>query len=65
MMTPTVLIGDTPRDVRAPHDTGARCIAVTSGIHSVAELRAAGADFVVPDLTDTEGLLGRLRAAAA
>jgi phosphoglycolate phosphatase len=65
MMTPAVLIGDTPRDVRAAHDAEARCIAVASGIHSVAELRAAGADFVVPDLTDTEGLLAHLRAAAA
>lgn len=65
MTTPTVLIGDTPRDVRAAHDTGARCIAVASGIHSVAELRAVGADFVVPDLTDTKGLLAHLRAAAA
>lgn len=65
MMTPTVLIGDTPRDVRAAHDAEARCIAVASGIHSVAELRAAGADFPVPDLTDTEGLLAHLRAAAA
>ncbi|MEV0469642.1 HAD hydrolase-like protein, partial [Streptomyces prunicolor] len=65
MTTPTVLIGDTPRDVRAAHDTGAHCIGVASGIHSVAELRAAGADFVVPDLTDTDGLLAHLRAAAA
>lgn len=65
MMTTSVLIGDTPRDVRAAHDAGARCIAVASGIHSVAELRAVGADFVVPDLTDTEGLLAHLRAAAA
>lgn len=65
MMTPTVLIGDTPRDVRAAHDAEARCIAVASGIHSVAELCASGADFVVPDLTDTDGLLAHLRAAAA
>ncbi|MGI5457673.1 HAD family hydrolase [Streptomyces sp. CA-249302] len=62
---PTVLIGDTPRDVQAAHDAGARCVAVASGIHSMAELSAAGADFVVPDLTDTEGLLAHLRAAAA
>jgi phosphoglycolate phosphatase-like HAD superfamily hydrolase len=65
MMVSTVLIGDTPRDVQAAHDGGAQCVAVASGIHSVAELRAAGADFVVPDLTDTEGLLAHLRAAAA
>ncbi|MFD3580991.1 HAD family hydrolase [Streptomyces sp. NPDC058683] len=65
MTTPTVLIGDTPRDIQAAYDSEARCIAVASGIHSVAELRAAGADFVIPDLTDTENLLAHLRAAAA
>ncbi|MCZ4508762.1 HAD hydrolase-like protein [Streptomyces sp. ActVer] len=65
MTTPTVLIGDTPRDVQAAHDAGAHCVAVASGIHSVAELRAADADFVFPDLTDTEGLLAHLRAAMA
>ncbi|MEU5635895.1 HAD family hydrolase [Streptomyces rishiriensis] len=61
LVAPTVLIGDTPRDVRAAHDAKAHCVAVASGIHSVAELRAAGADVVVPDLTDTEGLLSLLR----
>lgn len=61
LVTPAVLIGDTPRDVRAAHDAKAHCIAVASGIHSVAELRTAGADAVVPDLTDTEGLLTLLR----
>ncbi|MCC9710673.1 MULTISPECIES: HAD family hydrolase [Streptomyces] len=65
MTTPTVLIGDTPRDVQAAHDAGAHCVAVASGIHAVVELRAAGADFVVPDLTDTQGLLAHLRAAMA
>jgi phosphoglycolate phosphatase-like HAD superfamily hydrolase len=61
LVTPTVLIGDTPRDVRAAHDAEAQCIAVASGIHSARELRAAGADVVIPDLTDTEGLLTHLR----
>lgn len=61
LVTPTVLIGDTPRDVRAAHDAGAHCIAVASGIHSATQLRAAGTDVVVPDLTDAEGLLTHLR----
>ncbi|WP_330347662.1 HAD family hydrolase [Streptomyces sp. NBC_00582] len=61
LVAPTVLIGDTPRDVRAAHDARARCIAVASGIHSVAELHAAGADVVLADLTDTEDLLTCLR----
>lgn len=65
LVAPPVLIGDTPRDVRAAHDAEAHCVAVASGINSVAELRAAGADVVVPDLTDTEGLLTHLRATRA
>jgi phosphoglycolate phosphatase len=58
--TATVLIGDTPRDVQAAHESQARCIAVASGIHSQDELRAAGADLVVADLTDTNALLAYL-----
>lgn len=57
---PTVLIGDTPRDVHAAHEAHAHCVAVASGIHSTDQLRAAGADVVLPDLTDTEGLVAHL-----
>lgn len=63
--TPTVLIGDTPRDVQAAHEGRACCVAVASGIHSADELRAAGADLVLPDLIDTDGLLEHLRTIAA
>ena len=63
--TPTVLIGDTPRDVQAAHASRAHCVAVASGIHSADDLRLAGADVVLPDLTDTDGLLEHLRALAA
>lgn len=51
-----VLIGDTPADVRAGLDTGVPVIAVASGRSTTAELRDAGADTVIPDLTDTERL---------
>jgi phosphoglycolate phosphatase len=49
----TVLIGDTPRDVRAGRDGGAYVVAVASGSDSADVLRAAGADIVLPDLRDT------------
>lgn len=50
----TVLIGDSPLDAAAARAAGARCVAVASGWATMAELEAAGADTVVPDLTDTE-----------
>jgi phosphoglycolate phosphatase len=53
----TVVIGDTPRDVEAARIGGARVLAVASGLHSVNELRAAGAGCVVPSLSDTAAAL--------
>ena len=49
----TVLIGDTPLDVAAALDTGARAVGVATGSFAAAELAAAGAHAVLPDLTDT------------
>lgn len=48
----TVLIGDTPRDVDAALRGGADVIAVASGVHTSAELRAAGATVVLSSLAD-------------
>lgn len=45
-----LVIGDTPRDVRAAHAIGARCLAVATGDHTPAELLESGADHVVPEL---------------
>lgn len=53
----TVYIADSPRDVDAARIGGASCIAVASGRASAAELRGAGADAVLPDLTDTAYLI--------
>ncbi|PJE96984.1 phosphoglycolate phosphatase [Streptomyces carminius] len=52
-----VLIGDTPADVEASHDSGVRIIAVASGHSNEADLQAAGADVVLPDLQNTDLLL--------
>jgi phosphoglycolate phosphatase len=61
----TVVVGDTPLDIAAALAAGARAVGVATGPFSVAALRAAGADVVLPDLSDTrlvvEALLWRLR----
>ena len=56
----TVLIGDTPNDVAAGRDGGARVIAIASGSNNSAELTEAGADEVFEDLTRTDELLSAI-----
>jgi phosphoglycolate phosphatase-like HAD superfamily hydrolase len=51
--TATVLVGDTPKDIEAAAHSGARAIAVASGSFTMQQLRDAGAEVVLPDLTDT------------
>ncbi|WP_043732486.1 haloacid dehalogenase-like hydrolase [Nocardia asiatica] len=50
----TVLIGDTPHDVKAATESGAMAIGVATGASTLDELRAAGADIVIPDLSDSQ-----------
>ncbi|PGH48139.1 HAD family hydrolase [Streptomyces sp. Ru87] len=52
-----VIVGDTPADVRAGIDTGVRVLAVATGRSSEDDLRTAGADDVLPDLTDTRNVV--------
>jgi phosphoglycolate phosphatase-like HAD superfamily hydrolase len=56
----TVLVGDTPLDVTAGRDGGARVVAVATGPYGVDELEATGADAVLPDLRDTERVLAAI-----
>jgi phosphoglycolate phosphatase len=56
----TVLVGDTPHDVAAAASAGARAVGVATGRFSAAELAAAGADSVLPDLTDTQLVVAAL-----
>ena len=61
----TVYVADSPRDVEAARAGGARSLAVASGRASSAELRDAGADAVLPDLTDPAALTAFITAAPA
>jgi phosphoglycolate phosphatase len=53
----TVLIGDSPSDVQAGLDSGARVIAVPTGRNTTAELRAAGASLILPSLEDSAAVV--------
>ena len=53
----TVYIADSTRDVEAARIGGARAIGVASGRSSTGELRDAGADVMLDDLTDTEAVV--------
>ncbi len=56
----TVYIADTVRDVEAASIGGARSIAVATGRATASELRDAGADLVLADLSDTEQVIAAI-----
>jgi phosphoglycolate phosphatase len=56
-----VIVGDTPLDVACGRANGGRALAVATGSFDAAELRAAGADYVVDDLSDTRAIVEWLR----
>jgi phosphoglycolate phosphatase-like HAD superfamily hydrolase len=51
-----LVVGDTPRDVRAAHAIGADCLAVTTGRFDAASLSAEGAELVARALDAPEAL---------
>ncbi|MGW3692439.1 HAD family hydrolase [Streptomyces sp. NPDC005149] len=53
----TVIVGDSLEDVRTGLEGGARVVAVASGTTTDQQLRDAGAQHVLPDLTHTASLL--------
>jgi phosphoglycolate phosphatase len=57
-----VYVADSPRDVEAARTGGATSVAVASGRSSSWELRDAGADLVLADLTDIAPLLALIQA---
>jgi phosphoglycolate phosphatase-like HAD superfamily hydrolase len=59
-----VVIGDTPRDVQCGRVHGAQTLAVATGRYSMEELRVTGADWVLPDLSETETVLRLLTSEA-
>lgn len=52
-----VIFGDTPADVTCGQHLGVAAIGVTTGSYPVEVLSAAGADYVFPDLTDTDAVM--------
>jgi phosphoglycolate phosphatase-like HAD superfamily hydrolase len=46
------VIGDTPADVASGQSMGTRTLAVATGVHDVATLRACGADVVLENFAD-------------
>jgi phosphoglycolate phosphatase len=52
-----IVIGDTPLDVECAKAGGVRALGVATGSHSVEELRDAGADHALEDLSDTAGVI--------
>jgi phosphoglycolate phosphatase-like HAD superfamily hydrolase len=55
-----VVVGDTPLDVAAAHEGGARSVAVATGPYDQDQLHAAGAHVVLPDLSDPETVVEAL-----
>jgi phosphoglycolate phosphatase len=51
------VIGDTPHDIECAKVAGARSIAVATGGFTMDQLKTAGADAVLRDLSDTEAVL--------
>ncbi|MFI5729867.1 HAD family hydrolase [Kribbella sp. NPDC051587] len=56
----TVLIGDTPLDVKAAIDGGAQIIAVASGVHGIQELRESGARVALDNLRNLADVVSAL-----
>ena len=53
--------GDAPQDMKAGREAGVVPIGVTTGEFTAEQLKAAGAEKIIPDLKDAEDILGFLQ----
>jgi phosphoglycolate phosphatase len=60
--TGVVLVGDTPLDVLAAREAGARAVAVATGFADLDALRASEPDALLQDLSDTEAAIKAITA---
>jgi phosphoglycolate phosphatase len=60
--TAVVLVGDTPLDVLAAREAGARAVAVATGFAGLEALRASEPDALLQDLSDTEASIRAITA---
>jgi phosphoglycolate phosphatase len=60
--TGAVLVGDTPLDVAAAREAGARAVAVATGFSDLETLRASEPDALLQDLSDTEAAVRAITA---
>ena len=60
--TAAVLVGDTPLDVRAARDAGARAVAVATGFAEPQALRASRPDVYLEDFGDTSAAVAAITA---
>jgi phosphoglycolate phosphatase-like HAD superfamily hydrolase len=47
-----IAVGDTPRDVKAGHGAGIRVVGVATGSYEVDQLKQAGADWAISEVSD-------------
>lgn len=47
-----ISVGDTPRDVTAGHGAGIKVVGVATGVYSVDQLRQAGADWAITEVSN-------------
>lgn len=60
--TAAVLVGDTPLDVQAAHEAGARAVAVATGFADLDALRASEPEALLADLADTDAAVAAITA---
>jgi len=58
----TIIVGDTPRDIECAKACGCRVVSVATGHYSVAQLKDAGGELVLPTLEDPAPLLKLIEA---